>query len=211
MKLAMKTAAVFALGLIWLHSPALAQSAGAQPGDGRNTELLLALELQGGGDKIASQINGELCVGRQCGIVEMPTDELGAGEGLGIGLGSFVPVGQGNLGIEMIAGGLRGGLLATSGQTAVISFFYLRAQAVFNRQSALRIGIGPALHLLGKYQISDGGLSRDFDPALGLRYQMDWDLITGISLGVYLQAMEYKNDAESFGADSLGFAVTVRL
>ena len=194
--------------------------------------LLLTMELQSGGSRLASApytdcryysnpltLSPYYWHGR--GACQSANATLAAGDGIGFNIGLSIPISD-DFDMEMTAGYL-GDYLDDSqvkysdpntfnpGYQNRISRYALRAQLLKRTHNGkdMRWGFGLVAHLNGKYKRVDLGRSQKIDAAPGVRFQMDWGTDgddSNIRYGYYVQGMRYTIEGidTSQRADALG-------
>ena len=75
----------------------------------------------------------------------------------------------------------------------------------------MRMGIGAVVHLDGHYKQALARVSQTIEPALGIRFTVDWKFGDyDVRFGVYLQDMSYDIEglASVQNAESIGFTTS---
>ena len=204
-------------------------------GDVGEVRLLLTMELQNGGSRLASapytdcRYYSPLTLSpyywHNRGACQPANATLSAGDGVGFNIGLSIPLSE-DFDMEMTAGYL-GDYLEDSqvkysdpdafnpGYQNSISRYALRAQLLKRTHNGkdMRWGFGLVAHLSGKYKRVDLGRSQKIDAAPGVRFQMDWGTDgddSNIRYGYYVQGMRYTIEGieTSQRADALGLTTS---
>lgn len=189
-------------------------------GQPRGVEFVVALEAQAGGDELAKASRQECSVtevnGEDVESCITYSESLDAGDSIGIGVGALVPLGRSNVDLEFLLGTARGAvqdpsIIGDSDNAASSRFTTLRALALVQMKNNSRLGGGLVAHTNAGYKVK-GSSSREFDTAVGLRFQMEWHVAPEMSTGFYLQSIRYEesedNGNDEVDADALGYVLS---